>query len=87
MFQGAQAVTDLAFIASQSLHEFIMAQDGPALGASRVRHQALEDLALQPGQASGRHNESFCKGAKGGSPSLLSVGRTADGLQRWLPSE
>ena len=47
--QGSQAVAHIAFIASQRLDEFIMAQNRPTLGPSIFRHQALEDLALQPG--------------------------------------
>ena len=52
-------MADIALIASQRLDELMMAQDGAALGASIFRHQALEDVALEPGQASGRHSDSF----------------------------
>jgi hypothetical protein len=47
-----------------------MTQDGPTLGASIFRYQTREDSALQPGQASGGHDETFCKGAKGGIAEL-----------------
>ena len=57
--QSAQTVADITLIVSQRLDELIMAQDGAALGASILRHQTLENVALQPGQASRRHDESF----------------------------
>jgi hypothetical protein len=45
--QRAQAVADIACIASQGLDKLIMAPEGHALGAPIFSHQALEDVALQ----------------------------------------
>ena len=60
--QGSQAVTDIALITSQGLHQFEMARANAALGALILRpHRALEDLALQLRKAPCRHEDSFEK--------------------------
>ena len=46
--QRAQAVADMALIASQRLDELIVAQYGPTLGPPIFSHQALQAVALQP---------------------------------------
>jgi hypothetical protein len=53
--QGSQAVTDIALITSQSLHQFEMARTDAALSALILGPHRLEDLALEFRKASCRH--------------------------------
>jgi hypothetical protein len=53
--QGSQAVTDMALIPSQGLHQVEMPGANAALGAFILRPHTAEDLVLQFRKAPYRH--------------------------------
>ena len=57
--QDAQAVTDIALITSEGLHQFEMAGANAALSPHILRPHEVEDLALQFRKASCRHEPSL----------------------------
>ena len=46
--QRVQAMTDIALIMSQRLHQFSMTHGDHSIGALILREQASQDMALQP---------------------------------------
>jgi hypothetical protein len=50
--QRLQAMTDVAFVLSQLLHQFKMAHDNATLGALILLEPLSQDVPLQPGKAS-----------------------------------
>ena len=59
--QSTQAMTDIALIASQALHQFEMSGANTALGAFILRPHTAEDVALQFRKAPCRHESSLLK--------------------------
>jgi hypothetical protein len=64
-FQGSQAMTDIAFIASQVLYQFQMTSANTALSALILRPHPAEDLAMQFREASCRHEDSLYQDTTG----------------------
>ncbi len=77
-------MTDSAFVMAQGLHQFIVARDNAALGTLILREQTTQDVALQPGQASCRHQGLSEKAQEKGA--VEHTGRARSTSEPWLSS-